>query len=188
MIEHHQAQHSGGRVSFRRLDIVAEAPPSGHVCLVRQVFQHLSNEEIRQALRNLSGFPVIYVTEGQPEFPSGPLNPDKEPGSTVRFDWRTGRGRGVELGAPPFSLRVEKVFQRFVPPHEVAVTFRVYLDASPAAGGAASAAHEPTAPAVGERSSSGEARHPGRVSSMRLVHGGEKVGHGSGGAMPLRAE
>ena len=54
------------------------------------------------------------------------MNPDKLAGYDVRFDWRTGRGRGVELDNPPFDLVTQEMFRAFAPPHEVIVTERVF--------------------------------------------------------------
>jgi hypothetical protein len=36
-------------------------------------------------------------------------NPDKPVGADIRFDWRTGRGRGVELNLTPWSLTLEEL-------------------------------------------------------------------------------
>ena len=126
LIEHHSAVHASDRVSFRRVDIVVDRPPEGEVCLVRQVFQHLSNAEIAAGLKNLDEFPFLYVTEGQPRHRVGPYNPDKQAGGHIRFGYE-GIGRGVELKAPPFSRRTAEVCRIPSPPHEIIVTERVYL-------------------------------------------------------------
>lgn len=127
LIEHHQKAYSSDRISFQHIDVVVERPPQGDVCLIRQVLQHLSNDDIAKALDNLAGFDVLYVTEGQPEVRIGPQNPDKAVGLDVRFDWQRGIGRGVELGSAPFGRRTEEVFRAFAFPHEVIVTERVRL-------------------------------------------------------------
>jgi SAM-dependent methyltransferase len=129
LIEHNQENYASDRVRFQQLDIVEDRPPSGDVCLVRQVLQHLSNDEIERALQNLSGrFTAIYVTEGQPELRVGPFNPDKPTGSGVRFNWERGVGRGLELAEAPFNRRAEEVFRSFSPPHEVIVTERIDVE------------------------------------------------------------
>lgn len=109
LIAHNKAAHSGSRITFRVLDVVRDPLPEGDVCLVRQVFQHLSNDDILKTLGHLK-YPLIYITEGQPACIEGPPNPDKPTNSEVRFNWRTGRGRGVELSKPPFNLRTAQVF------------------------------------------------------------------------------
>ena len=125
LIQRNQEQYSSGRVSFRNLDVVEEAPPAGDICLVRQVFQHLSNDDVGKALQNLKGFAAVYVTEGQPVIPSGPPNPAKTAGFDVRFDFRRGIGRGIELGEAPFGWQTVEVFRSFAPPVEAVVTERV---------------------------------------------------------------
>ncbi len=118
------------RVSFRKLDIVADPLPAGDVCLVRQVLQHLSNAEIMRVLRRLA-YDYVYVTEGHPRERVGPVNPDKPAGANVRFDWQTGRGRGVELDQPPYGLTSREMFRSLAPPAEVIITERI--SAPPAA-------------------------------------------------------
>ncbi|HYX04600.1 MAG TPA: hypothetical protein VE963_21090, partial [Reyranella sp.] len=54
-----------------------------------------------------------------------PVNPDKAAGADVRFDWRTGRGQGVELDQPPFNAKVAELFRAFAPPHEVIISYRL---------------------------------------------------------------
>jgi SAM-dependent methyltransferase len=130
LIAHNTRTHASERVSFRQLDMVVDALPAGDICLVRQVLQHLSNREIADILGRMGGYGLIYVTEGHPVERTGPVNPDKAAGANVRFDWQTGRGRGVELDQPPFGVAVTDLFSTLAPPHEVIVTQRVILDAA----------------------------------------------------------
>jgi SAM-dependent methyltransferase len=125
LVAHNNAAYGGNRVRFRELDLVSDDLPSGDVCLVRQVLQHLSNADIQSFFRR-ADYPWIYLTEGHPAFRTGTVNPDKAAGHEVRFDWRTGRGRGVELDRPPFNLLTEEMFRVAAPPHEVIVTERVF--------------------------------------------------------------
>jgi hypothetical protein len=126
VIEHNTERHASDRVSFRTLDIVTEWPPHGDVCLVRQVFQHLSNADITAALTHLDRFDAVYVTDDQPAQKSGAPNPDKATGPDVRFDWDLSLGRGVELSRPPFSRQTVEVF-RSVAPLTILVTEQVFL-------------------------------------------------------------
>ena len=122
LIAHNNQTYGTDRISFRQVDIVVDPLPAGDICLVRQVLQHLSNEEISGIIKRMGRYKLIYVTEGQPEQRVGPVNPDKAAGAEVRFDWTTGRGRGVELDRPPFNANVTEVFRTVAPPHEVIVT------------------------------------------------------------------
>jgi hypothetical protein len=121
IVEHNTKLFATGQITFRQLDMVVDPLPDADVYLVRQVLQHLSNAEIVGFLRRVS-CKYLYVTEGQPEERVGPINPDKVTGAEVRFDWRTGRGRGVELSQPPYCLSTQEVFRAFSPPNEVIVT------------------------------------------------------------------
>ncbi len=124
LIEHNRNNYGSDRVQFQVLDIVRDTLPEGDVCLVRQVFQHLSNADISEFL-NRQQYALLYVTEGHPAERTGRFNPDKTAGSDVRFDWRTGRGRGVELDKPPFNRRSVEAFQTIAPPNEIIVTERI---------------------------------------------------------------
>jgi len=109
LVEHNQAVHSGDRVSFQLLDAVADPLPEADVYLVRQVLQHLSNADIQRIIEKLRDHPAVYITEGQPRVTLGPINPDKPVNHEVRFDWRTGVGRGVELDQSPYDLKVDLI-------------------------------------------------------------------------------
>jgi hypothetical protein len=125
VIRQNDKLYSNSRVIFRQLDIVTDPLPEGDVYLVRQVLQHLSNHDIIRFLGRLS-CSYLYVTEGHPTELVGPANPDKVTGPNVRFDWKTGRGRGVELDQPPFNLTTQELFRVFSS-KEVIVTQRVFL-------------------------------------------------------------
>jgi SAM-dependent methyltransferase len=124
LIEFNNKTYKKDGIQFRTLDIVTDDLPKGDVCLVRQVLQHLSNADISAFLQKQK-YSRLYVTEGQPSEILGPPNPDKLAGADVRFDWRSGRGRGVELDKSPFNYQVSEVFRAKAPPHEVIVTHLV---------------------------------------------------------------
>jgi hypothetical protein len=115
LVAYNSQRFATDRISFRNLDIVVDPLPAGDICLVRQVLQHLSNEEIASILQRLAHYKFVFVTEGYPAQRVGPVNPDKAAGADVRFDWRTGRGQGVELDQPPFNARVAELFRAFAP-------------------------------------------------------------------------
>lgn len=125
LIAHNQQAFGSDKVSFRQLDLVSDPLPDGDVCLVRQVLQHLSNAEIATFLKR-ADHQWLYMTEGQPVVRTGMINPDKQTGYDVRFDWKTGRGRGVELDRPPFNMKTAEVFRAAASPKEVVVTMRVF--------------------------------------------------------------
>jgi len=126
LVAHNAATYTSDRVMFKTLDAVCDPLPEADVCLVRQVFQHLSNADIQAVVRQMK-YPTVYVTEGHPIRRIGPVNPDKVIGASVRFDWKTGQGRGVELNQTPYNLVSEEVFRFAVPPNEVLITERLNM-------------------------------------------------------------
>ncbi len=115
------------RISFRHVDIVSGSIPEGHIYLLREVLQHLPNRDVATVLSKLMGRKEVFVTEAQPLFPEGSVNPDKPSGCEVRFDWRTGRGRGLELNRPPFSIPIKEICR--VEPREskqAIITYRLW--------------------------------------------------------------
>jgi hypothetical protein len=109
LVEYNRKIFGSNRIEFRLLDIVSAHLPMGDICLVRQVFQHLSNQEIACTLPKLQKYRHVYVTETQPIVRVGKINPDKPTGRDLRFDWTIGRGRGVELDQFPYNLDVDEV-------------------------------------------------------------------------------
>ena len=127
IIAHHNEHYGSDRISFRQLDIIDGELPEGDICLVRQVLQHLSNTDIKRCLARLR-YRHIYVTEAHPIDRTLAPNPDMPAGEGVRFNWRTGRGRGVELNLPPFNRVVTEVFRVNATPNEVLITRQLFSD------------------------------------------------------------
>jgi hypothetical protein len=101
LVAHNQATFGGHNVSFRQANIIEDAIPDGDVCFVRQVLQHLSNEQIAAVLPKLDKFRWCFITEHHPS--PGRLrqaNQDKPHGDNIRV----GSGSGVFLDAPPFNI------------------------------------------------------------------------------------
>jgi SAM-dependent methyltransferase len=103
LVRHNEKLHGGPRVRFECLDIIEDALPDGDLCLVRQVLQHLANDQIRRVLRKLTRYRYVLVTEHfpAPGHESAP-NRDKACGEDVRvYD-----GSAVYLDEPPFDVAV----------------------------------------------------------------------------------
>ncbi|MFS4415344.1 class I SAM-dependent methyltransferase [Maribacter sp. 2307ULW6-5] len=101
LIAHNKARFREPKLDFRCLDIAKDPLPKGNCALLRQVLQHLNNEEIHAILRKLSGFGHVVVTE---HVPSGSFDPNVDiiSGQGTRLR----RGSGVVLTAPPFNFSV----------------------------------------------------------------------------------
>lgn len=91
------------RVHFECLDIIDGELPEADLCLIRQVLQHLSNEQILKVLHNTERYRYVIVTEHYPApHAVRTKNIDKPCGEDVRvYD-----GSGVFLDAPPFNRRL----------------------------------------------------------------------------------
>jgi SAM-dependent methyltransferase len=103
LIEHHSAQYGSERVRFKRLDIVSDTLPEGDLCLIRQVLQHLSNEQIGKILPNLARYRHVLITEHYPAHGTYTVpNLDKTHGHDTRIE----DDSAVFLDQPPFNARV----------------------------------------------------------------------------------
>ncbi len=101
LIRHHQETVADPRVKFLHLDIVRDELPPGDVCFVRQVFQHLSNDQISRVLAKLGRYQTVFVTEHYPHDAPGVVpNRDKVHGGGVRLFEQS----GVYLDEPPFNV------------------------------------------------------------------------------------
>jgi SAM-dependent methyltransferase len=88
-------------VDFRCIDITVDILPAGDIALVRQVLQHLNNNQISNFLRRLEGYKILIVTE---HIPAGAFKPniDKAAGGGIRMHGV--EPSGVDLSEPPFSI------------------------------------------------------------------------------------
>jgi Methyltransferase domain len=101
LIAHNQTAFGSDTVSFRQANIIDEALPDGDICFVRQVMQHLSNDQIAALLPKLDAFRWCFITEHHPS--PGRLrqsNRDKPHGDSIRIT----AGSGVFLDEPPFGI------------------------------------------------------------------------------------
>lgn len=87
-------------VEFRCLDAATEHLPAGDVVFLRQVLQHLNNDQISLIVGKLEKYKYLILTEHLPKGSFKP-NSEKPTGPGVR----TGVKSGVVLSAPPFKLR-----------------------------------------------------------------------------------
>jgi hypothetical protein len=102
LIEVHKSTFHDPALRFMALDITADALPAGDVGLIRQVLQHLSNEQIASVIAKLTAFKYVIVVEYLPKgaFQS---NLDQPCGAHSRI--ARGIQSGIVLTDPPFNLR-----------------------------------------------------------------------------------
>ena len=91
------------KLEFRCLDIASDNLPAGDCAIVRQVLQHLSNDEVQSIINKLTDFKYVILTEHLPE---GNFIPNKEiiSGQGTRLKKQS----GLDLLAPPFELNVKE--------------------------------------------------------------------------------
>ena len=104
LIQHHRQKFQNERVSFKCANIITDELPVAELYLVRQVFQHLTNDEIAKVLERMSCVPKVLITEDFPLQPTS-FNHDMTHGPEVRSDF----GSGVYVDQPPFSLQVKEI-------------------------------------------------------------------------------
>ncbi len=104
LIEFNKTFYAHLPVDFRKVDLVSDSIPAGEVLIVRQVLQHLSNEQITKFLRNIpKSFKLLLVTEHLPNSRDFTPNMSKNTGPEIRLT----TGSGVVLTDPPFNLKAK---------------------------------------------------------------------------------
>jgi SAM-dependent methyltransferase len=104
LIEFNKEKYRNLNVDFKVLDLTTDNLPEGDILFIRQVLQHLSNKQIRSAIRKISGgFKYLVLTEHLPTPESFSPNLDIPTGAFFRLSI----GSGVILTKPPFNLRVK---------------------------------------------------------------------------------
>lgn len=105
LILHHQQHYANERTKFIRLNAITDQLPDADLVIIRQVLQHLGNDQIMQILGKLSKFRYAVITEhillGDRVIP----NLDKIPGPHIR----TRVFSSVIIDAPPFNVKNARV-------------------------------------------------------------------------------
>ncbi|KAL8740635.1 MAG: hypothetical protein Q9190_006689 [Brigantiaea leucoxantha] len=100
VINYNRLIHASEDVDFRILNLVTEALPAGDVVIVRQVLQHLSNDQISRFLPKLRKYKWLILTESIPSQDPFVPNHDMGTGEFARLDFNS----GVDLTKTPFGL------------------------------------------------------------------------------------
>ena len=104
LIYRNQQMYSNATTRFMHLDITDNELPDGDVCFVRQVFQHLSNQQVAAVLQKLKKYTWVFITEHYPtDNDAIKPNRDKVHGGDVRVF----ENSGVYLSKPPFELPMQ---------------------------------------------------------------------------------
>lgn len=100
LIKRNKEVYKEENLEFQCLDIAVDELPSGDCVLLRQVLQHLSNEEIGNIASKLTRFKYVILTEHIPEGEFEP-NIDIISGQGTRLKKKS----GLDLLAPPFNFK-----------------------------------------------------------------------------------
>lgn len=101
LVDRNQENYGNSITKFVYLDIVKDELPEGDVCFIRQVLQHLSNQQISLILHKLKKYRWVFITEHYPsENTSIVPNLDKVHGVDIRIY----KNSAVYLTEPPFEL------------------------------------------------------------------------------------
>ncbi len=114
LIQYNNKHYGDSQTRFLALNIIDDELPIGELCLIRQVLQHLSNEQIQSILPKLKQYKYVLVSEHYPPNHKNPIpNIDKPHGEDVRaYD-----NSAVYLDKPPFNLvNTRVVFEIEAPP------------------------------------------------------------------------
>lgn len=105
IIEQNKKRYAGSGVSFIHLDESIEKFPSADIIIIRQVFQHLSNDHIDAVLHKIQNSEAKYllVTEHLPIDKEFTANIDKPSGAGIRL----GLGSGVDIQKYPFKFSIK---------------------------------------------------------------------------------
>jgi hypothetical protein len=101
LISRNQRLFQNENLSFICLDLAVDDLPMGDCALVRQVLQHLSNDEVKKILQKLTNYKYVIITEHLPMGDFVP-NKDKISGQGIRLKDQS----GIDLFAEPFNWKV----------------------------------------------------------------------------------
>jgi hypothetical protein len=103
LIERNKYTFQKDNLEFRCLDIAKDEIPSADCGILRQVLQHISNEEIKSVLNKLKNYQYVIITDHIPE---GDFEPNKDiiSGQGTRLKKKS----GLDILAPPFGLKLKE--------------------------------------------------------------------------------
>jgi hypothetical protein len=101
--DHLSDSYGNELTKFLHMDAIKSTRfPSADLCIIRQVLQHLNNDQISEIIRKTEGFKYVVITEHIPLNPAC-KNGDKSASGYIRL--QNLKTSGVFLDAPPFSLK-----------------------------------------------------------------------------------
>lgn len=102
LITFNKNKFTNKKVNFKCMDISKDTLPKADCVIIRQVLQHLSNEEVHKVLKKLTLYKYIIITE---HIPSGDFVPNKDilSGQGIRLKVKS----GLDILKTPFNFKVK---------------------------------------------------------------------------------
>lgn len=102
LIERNKKLFKEDNLAFHALDISKQELPPADCIILRQVLQHLSNQEIQKVVEKLINYKYVILTE---HIPLGHFSPNKDiiSGQGIRLK----QNSGVNILEVPFSLKIK---------------------------------------------------------------------------------
>lgn len=100
---------SYNNLEFKKIDLGIDMLPEGDICILRQVLQHISNQDIINFCNKINlynPYKCLILTEHLPLIKKFTFNLDKPSGPKTRI----GIGSGVILHKKPFNLKFKKIY------------------------------------------------------------------------------
>ncbi len=106
VIERNNKLYSNDSTVFFQLNIIEDELPDGDVCTIRQVLQHLSNDQIIKVISKVKKYRYVFITEHYPvDCEMIKPNINKIQGGNTRISYKS----GVYLNEPPFNISVGSI-------------------------------------------------------------------------------
>jgi hypothetical protein len=112
LIKTNNKKYKSSNVVFVQANAITSELPKGDLCLIRQVLQHLSNDQIVKILKNITKYKYVLITEHLP------LNCDAIPNINIENSWdtRISINSGVFIDKEPFNIK-SKILLEIDPKH-----------------------------------------------------------------------
>lgn len=103
LIDYNKKHFINKKLIFHTLDIAVDELPNANCVMIRQVLQHLSNNEVMSVVQKLYKYQYIILTE---HIPNGKFEPNKDiiSGQGIRLKKKS----GIDLLASPFYFKVKE--------------------------------------------------------------------------------
>ena len=114
LVANNNNKFGNNNISFQCINAIDDELPVAELCLIRQVLQHMDNQQIIQILKKISNYKYVIITEHLPTGENIKVNLDKINGPHIRLY----ENSGVFIDLPPFDQPSE-IFLKYDEPFEL---------------------------------------------------------------------